>query len=69
MDPKQVVLSITRASIEDMSEELWLDLNRFPNEWEQRPDAWRDIVTWIIPEQDWLLLVLKWPEILDLPVL
>ena len=62
-----ILVSITRASIEDMSEDLWLDLSRYPNEWEQRPDAWRDVVTWVIPEQDWLFLVLKWPLLLDLP--
>lgn len=66
MDQTQILVSISRATIEDMSEELWWDLNRFPNEWHQRPDAWRDMVTWVIPQRDWLFLVLKWPCLLDL---
>ena len=64
---RDIAVAITRQSIQNMDDQMWMDLNRFPNEWQRRPDAWRDIVTWIIPEQDWLLLVLKWPELLDLP--
>jgi hypothetical protein len=50
-----------------MNDLMWMDLNQYPNEWQRQPDAWRDVVTWIIPQSDWLLLVLKWPELLDLP--
>ena len=63
---REHAVAITRQSIQSMDDQMWMDLNRYPNEWQRQPDAWRDIVTWIIPEQDWLLLVLKWPELLDL---
>ena len=66
---RQVVVSLTRETIENMQEELWQDLNLWPNEWDQRPDPYRDVITWVIPEKEFLIIVLKHPELLDLEVL
>ena len=64
---REHLITITRQSIQSMDDAMWMDLNRYPNHWQRHSDAWRDVVTWVIPEQDWLFLVLKWPLLLDLP--
>jgi hypothetical protein len=66
---REIVITLTRATVENMSEILWLELSRWPTEWEQRPDPYRDTMTWVIPEREFLIIVLKHPELLDLEVL
>jgi hypothetical protein len=66
---REVVVTLTRESAERMTEHLWFDLSQWPNEWDQRLDPYRDTITWVIPEPEFLIIVLRHPELLDLEVL
>lgn len=50
---------LDRWQIEAGPWDLYQDLCRWPNTWDQATEQ----VSWLVPEQEWMILVLRWPEL------
>lgn len=57
--PGEYVLVMTRWEIEEGDWDLYKTLCEYPNRFIEEFQQ----VIWIVPPQDWLLMVLRWPHI------